>query len=262
MEIQLTGKRALIGGSSAGIGRAVAEELAKCGASVVLMARNENKLKAVISALDCSKGQKHSYIVTDFTKYEQHKSIVNTFFASNEIDILVNNTNGPAAGDLFTKKEVDYQSAFELLFQNAVFTSNLALPFMKENGFGRIINISSMTVKEPQDNLVLSNTMRTALVSWSKSLSNAVAAHGITVNSILTGYFDTDRLQSLMNVQAMGEGVSFDTIKKKRIESVPMKRLGEPKEYGFLVSFLASEYAAFLTGAAIPLDGGIAKTIF
>ncbi len=119
-----------------------------------------------------------------------------------------------------------------------------------------------MTVKEPQDSLVLSNTMRTALVSWSKSLSNAVAPEGITVNSIMTGYFDTDRLNSLMTMQAEREGISFEVVKAKRIDSVPTKRLGDPKEYGYLACFLASEYASFLTGAAIPLDGGIAKTIF
>jgi len=262
MEIQLNGKKALVGGSSSGIGAAIAIELAKCGASVVLMARNEDKLKGVLVQLDNSKGQLHSYIVTDFNDYAKHKAIIHSFFAENEIDILVNNTNGPVAGDVFVKGEEDYQLAFNLLFQSAVFTSTLALEAMRKNGFGRIINVSSMTVKEPQDTLVLSNTMRTALVSWSKSLSNAVAAEGITVNSILTGYFDTDRLNSLMNMQAEREGVSLEKIKAKREESVPMKRLGETKEYGYLVAFLASNYASFLTGAAIPLDGGIAKTLF
>lgn len=262
MDIQLNGKKALVGGSSSGIGAAIAIELAKCGASIVLMARNEDKLKEVIALLDRSKGQEHHYLVTDFSNYESHKAIVHSFFETNTVDILVNNTNGPAAGDVTSKGEDDYLAAFNLLFQNAVFTSTLALPGMKDKGYGRIINVSSMTVKEPQDGLILSNTMRTALVSWSKSLSNAVASHGITVNSILTGYFDTDRLNSLMNIQADREGVSLEVIKTKRLESVPMKRLGEPKEYGYLASFLASEYASFLTGASIPLDGGIAKTIF
>lgn len=262
MEINLKGKKALVGGSSSGIGKAIAMELANCGASVTLMARNEDRLKEALLALDISKGQKHGYIVTDFNAYEEHKAILKAFFAHHSIDILVNNTNGPTAGDLSSKEEADYILAFNLLFQNAVFASNLAVAQMKKNGFGRIINVSSMTVKEPQDTLVLSNTMRTALVSWSKSLSNAVAAEGITVNSILTGYFDTDRLNSLMHIQAEKLAVPFEEVKKHRIESVPMKRLGEPKEYGYLVSFLASDYSSFLTGAAIPLDGGIAKTIF
>lgn len=262
MEIDLSGRKALVGGSSSGIGAAIAVELARCGASVVLMARNESKLQSVLANLDATKGQVHSYLITDFMDYDFHKSVLQDFFETNEIDILVNNTNGPAAGDVTTRGELDYQVAFNLLFQNAVIATNLALPFMKQNGFGRIINVGSMTIKEPQDSLVLSNTMRTALTSWSKSLSNAVAVDGITVNTILTGYFDTDRLNSLMQAQAEREGISFEEVKHSRVVSVPMKRLGEAKEYGYLVAFLASNFASFLTGAAIPLDGGIAKTLF
>lgn len=262
MEINLSGRKALIGGSSSGIGEAIALELAKCGASVILMARNETKLKSVLEKLDSSKGQEHAYLLTDFTDYDSHKKILHDFFETHTVDILVNNTNGPAAGSVLTKEEEDYQLAFNLLFQNAVYATNLAIPAMIKNGFGRVINVSSMTVKEPQDSLVLSNTMRTALTSWAKSLSNSVAADGITVNSILTGYFDTDRLNSLMESQAEREGISVEEVKRRRIASVPMKRLGQPQEYGYLVSFLASNYSSFLTGAAIPLDGGIAKTLF
>src|SRR5690606_16665272 len=123
------------------------------------------------------------------------------FFKEHTIDILINNTNGPAGGDIASKSEEDYLVAFNLLFQNAVFASNLALAHMKNQGYGRIINVSSLTVKEPQDSLILSNTMRIALVSWSKSLANSVASDGITVNSIMTGYFSTDRLYSLMETQ-------------------------------------------------------------
>jgi 3-oxoacyl-[acyl-carrier protein] reductase len=119
-----------------------------------------------------------------------------------------------------------------------------------------------MTVKEPQDSLVLSNTMRTALVSWSKSLANEVAKDNVTVNNVLTGYFETDRLISLMEGQAEKEGKTFEQVQDARVNSVPVKRLGKPEEYGYLVAFLASEYASFLTGASIPLDGGIAKTLF
>ena len=184
MHIDLKGKTALVGGASAGIGKAIAQELAKCGATVFIMARNEEKLKRVVAELDKKAGQAHGYVVSDFMDYEQHKITIAGFFKSHQIDILVNNTNGPAAGTVLSKEEEDYQSAFELLFQTAVYTSNLALQHMKQQGYGRIINVSSMTVKEPQDSLVLSNTMRTALVSWSKSLANAVGKDGITVNSV------------------------------------------------------------------------------
>lgn len=262
MEIKLIGKRALVGGSSSGIGKAIALQLAKCGAEVTLMSRSEDKLQQTLAELDNSHGQQHGFIVTDFTDYVAHKKKMIAFFADHTVDILVNNTNGPTAGDVLSKGEQDYQQAFELLFQNAIFTSNLALPHMQSQGFGRIINVSSMTVKEPQDSLVLSNTMRTALVSWSKSLSNALAHKGITVNSVLTGYFETDRLTRLMKIEAENKGLPFEQVRQNRMNAVPVQRLGEPKEYGYLVAFLASEYASFLTGAAVPLDGGIAKTLF
>lgn len=262
MKINLEGKKALVGGSSSGIGKAIAIELAKCGAEVTLMSRSEIKLEQALTELSTAHGQQHQYLVTDFNDYTTHKSLLSDFFSKNNVDILVNNTNGPVAGDVFSKHEGDYEVAFNLLFQNAVLASNLAISWMKEQGYGRIINVSSMTVKEPQDSLILSNTMRTALVSWSKSLSNAVAADGITVNSIMTGYFETDRLVSLMEQQAVRENLSFEEVKAKRIEAIPMKRLGKTEEYGYLAAFLTSEYASFLTGASIPLDGGIAKTLF
>ncbi|MDR2282036.1 MAG: SDR family NAD(P)-dependent oxidoreductase, partial [Sphingobacterium sp.] len=220
MKILLNGKKALVGGSSSGIGRAIAMELAACGASVTLMARSEDKLKVVLAELNTDQGQEHSYLVSDFNDYGAHKENLKRFFEDYTIDILVNNTNGPQAGDVLHKEEADYQQAFDLLFQNAVFASRLALPHMQSQGFGRIINVSSMTVKEPQDSLVLSNTMRTALVSWSKSLSNAVATDGITVNSIMTGYFDTDRLNSLMENQAKSAGVDVADVRKQRISAV------------------------------------------
>lgn len=262
MQVSLAGKRALVGGGSSGIGKAIAIQLATCGAEVTLMARSEDKLKSALAELSTDAGQTHRYLVTDFTDFIAHKANLTRYFESQTVDILVNNTNGPTAGAISTKKEDDYQQAFDLLFQNAVFASTLALPHMKAQGFGRIINVSSMTVKEPQDGLVLSNTMRTALVSWSKSLANAVAADGITVNSVLTGYFETDRLKSLLEMESQKENVSYEDVLQKRRLAIPVNRLGDPQEYGYLVAFLASEYASFLTGAAIPLDGGIAKTLF
>lgn len=262
MNIKLDGKRALVGGASGGIGLAITRELAACGAQVTLMARNEDKLKAAVAELTTAEGQEHAYIVTDFSDYAKHQAIMQAHFAQHEVDILVNNTNGPAAGGVLDKKPEDYQQAFELLFQHAVQTSLLALPAMQRKGYGRIINVASMTVKEPSASLVLSNTMRTALVSWNKSLATEVAKDGITANTVLTGFFDTDRLNSLMKGQAEAAGKTFEEVKAARIDSVPMKRLGDPQEYGYMVAFLASEYASFLTGTAIPLDGGGATALF
>ncbi|TDS12257.1 SDR family oxidoreductase [Sphingobacterium paludis] len=256
MHISLIGKKVLVGGATAGIGKGIATVLASCGADVILMARNEDKLQAVVKELDTSEGQHHRYLLTDFNDYEAHKSTMKDFFAKEQVDILINNTNGPVAGNIFSKGEHDYQQAFDLLFQNAVWTTTLAIPHMRKQHFGRVINVSSMTVKEPSAELVLSNTMRTALASWSKSLASEVAKDNITVNTILTGFFDTDRLQSLMQMQADKRSVPFSDIKEARLSAIPMGRLGKAEEYGNLVAFLASDYSSFLTGTAIPLDGG------
>lgn len=262
MEISLVGKTALVGGSTAGIGRAIAHVLARCGASVVLLARNEDKLKATLAELDTQQGQEHSYLATDFNYFESQQAKIRDFLKNRPIDILVNNTQGPQAGAVGTKDGADYQEAFNLLFQHTVFISGLLIPHMQEQGYGRIINVSSMTVKEPSPSLILSNTMRTALLSWAKSLSVDVAANGITVNSVLTGFFDTDRLNSLMEMQAEQGNQSFETVRKARIGKIPVGRLGDPLEYGYLVAFLASPYAAFINGTAIPLDGGASVGLF
>ena len=261
MNIKLNGRNALVGGASNGIGLGIAQSLADCGASVFLMARSESKLAQAIATLNSSQGQKHDYLVTDFNDHRKHRQRVESFFDRHRVDILVNNSQGPAAGNVLEKSTSDYQNAFDLLFQNHVLTTNLALKHMQEQQWGRIINVSSLTTKQPQDHLVLSNTMRLALISWAKSLSKAVAGQGVTVNSILTGYFETERLESLMQGQADSVGVPLTQIKAQRLQEIPAGRLGQPLEYGYLASFLASDYAAYLNGAAIPLDGGLADVV-
>lgn len=259
MEINLTGKKALIGASSAGIGAGIARVLASCGVSVTLASRNEQKLQHACESLDRSKGQVHQYLLVNYNDHEAYKKQIAHYFESNKVDILINNSNGPQAGTIAQKQLSDYQDAFELLFQNHCYTTGCALPYMQANGYGRIINVSSSTVKEPVSNLVLSNTIRTALVSWSKSLAEDVAKDGVTVNSILTGLFDTDRIQSLTNLDAQRLGISYDDALQIRLKQVPAQRLGKPEEYGYLVAFLCSTYASYLTGANIPLDGGLLK---
>lgn len=261
MEISLKNKKALIGGSTSGIGKAIALEFARCGADVTLMARNESRLLITLDELDCSRGQKHSYLIADFTDFKAYKSIISDHFEKKSVDILVNNTQGPEAGDVLEKSFADYQAAFDLLFQTVSFTTLSALNGMKKNSYGRIINVSSLTVKEPKSHLVLSNTIRTALISWSKSLSIELAPDNITVNSILTGYFDTERLNDLLNSQAKKNNVSFESMKEQIIQTVPMKRFGKPEEYAYLAAFLASDYASYITGTNIPIDGGLLKSI-
>lgn len=260
MNIQLFSKNALVGGATQGIGAGIAFELAKCGANITLMARNEAKLKDMVASLPVlHEEQKHQYLVVDFSDFETFKKTITAYFNDHSVDILVNNTNGPEPGLAIEKNVEDYQKAFDLLFKTVCETTLLALPYMIKQKNGRIINVSSLSVKEPIGNLALSNSIRSAVIAWAKTLSNEVAQHNITVNNILTGYFDTARIQNLISHDAEKMNVSSEEVTKNRENKIPMKRFGKPEEYGHLVAFLASEYSAYLTGTSIPLDGGLSN---
>ncbi|MCR9265663.1 MAG: SDR family oxidoreductase [Flavobacteriaceae bacterium] len=261
MNISLKGKTALVGGSSKGIGAAIARQLAASGASVTLMARNEEKMKAIIKEMDTSFGQEHQFLIVDFSNFEAFKRTISSFFDQNEVDILVNNTQGPSAGGALEKSIEDYQQAFDLLFKSVVLTTELALKQMQKKKWGRIINVASISVKEPLNYLALSNSIRAAVVTWSKSLAYDIAQDDITANSILTGYFDTDRIAQLNTKKAEKMGVTPEEVRSNMEEQVPMKRIGKPEEYGYLVAFLASDRAAYITGTNIPIDGGLLKSL-
>ncbi len=261
MKIDLTGRYALVGGSSKGIGKAIARRLAASGANVCLMARNEIQLKKVVSELDGSKGQKHQYLLVDFSNYDTFSRKIKSFFEYNEIDILINNTQGPSAGGAIEKSIEDYQSAFDLLFKCAVQSTSLALPHMQNQNWGRIINVASISVKEPLNYLALSNTLRAALVTWAKSLSVDIAMDNISINNILTGYFDTERIKQLNAKKAEKAGVEASMVRAEMEASVPMKRIGNPEELANLACFLASDQASYITGTSIPIDGGLLKSL-
>ena len=261
MNISLKGKKALVGGSSKGIGEAIARQLAESGASVTLMARNEERMKSIVNGLNTNTGQTHQYLVVDFSNFEAFKSMISSFFETNSIDILINNTQGPESGGALEKNVDDYQKAFDLLFKSVVYTTELALKHMQQNKWGRIINVASISVKEPLNYLALSNTIRAAVVIWAKSLAYDVAQDGITVNSVLTGYFDTDRIAQLNTKKAEKMGVSPEEVRSTMESMVPAKRIGKPEEYGYLATFLASDQAAYITGTNIPIDGGLLKSL-
>jgi 3-oxoacyl-[acyl-carrier protein] reductase len=258
MKIDLTGKNALIGGSSKGIGLGIATELANSGASVCLMARNETKLKEIVNQLPNS--ENHSYLVVDFSKFEEYKIKIEDYIKNNPVDILVNNTQGPPAGNSLSKNIDSYQEAFDLLFKSVVHTTSLVIPHMQKNKWGRIINVTSVSVKEPLNYLVLSNSIRSAVVAWAKSLSVDLGPDGITVNSILTGYFDTERIKELNKEKSKSLNISETEVLDKMKSLVPVSRLGRPEEYGYLISFLSSDNAAYINGASIPIDGGLLKS--
>ena len=261
MNISLKNKKALVGGSSGGIGKAIAQQLAASGASVTLMSHSEEKLHNIVNELPTDQGQQHQYLAVDFNNFKDYKNVISNFFKNNTVDILVNNTQGPSAGSALEKKVDDYQEAFDLLFKTVVFTTELALQSMMQKNWGRVINVASVSVKEPLSYLALSNSIRAAVVTWAKSLATDVGKHNITVNSVLTGYFDTDRITQLNAKKAAQLGVEQSQVRKDMESRVALKRIGNPEEYGFLAAFLASDNAAYITGTNIPIDGGLLKSL-
>ena len=260
MKIDLSGKKALVGGSSKGIGLGIARQLAESGASVCLMARDKNKLEEIINELSKNNYQDHEYLLVDFSNFEKFKSTITNYLSTNSIDILVNNTQGPHAGNSLSKDIESYQEAFDLLFKCVVYTTSLVVPQMQKNKWGRVINVTSVSVKEPLNYLVLSNSIRSAVVAWAKSLSVDIGKDGITINSILTGYFDTQRIKELNKEKSKSLNISEDEVLEKMKSLVPANRLGKIDEYGYLVSFLSSDKAAYINGASIPIDGGLLKS--
>ena len=260
MKIDLKGKNALVGGSSKGIGCAIAKQLAASGANVTLMARTASLLTEGVNQLDTTQGQQHHYLVVDFSDFPRFAQQMDDFFAEHTIDILVNNTQGPPAGGALEKTISDYQAAFDLLFKCAVHTTHLALQHMRQQGWGRIINVASISVREPLNYLALSNSLRAALVTWAKSLSLEVAKDNITVNNTLTGYFDTERIAELNAQKAKKMSIDPAQVRSAMEEQVPMKRIGTPSEYAHVVCCLASEQASYVTGNNLPIDGGLLKS--
>jgi 3-oxoacyl-[acyl-carrier protein] reductase len=256
MNLSLQNKTALICGSTQGIGLAAAQELSLLGANCLLMARNETSLKNAIGVLDISAGQQHHYAVADFTLPDAVLTAVAPFLAKSPIHILVNNTGGPAAGAI-TEAATNY---FEAAFRQHVAVNQLlaqaVLPGMKSEGYGRIINVISTSVKIPLPNLGVSNTIRAAVAAWAKTWANEVAFLGITVNNVLPGFTDTARLKSLILHTATAQQQSEETVRTAMQNSVPAKRFGTAAEVAALIAFLATPAAAYINGTSIPVDGG------
>ena len=261
MNISLKSKKALVGGSSKGLGNAVAYQLANSGASVTLVSSNEKRLIKTVDDLRDKTGLNHDYLVVDYNNFEEYQKIIKEYLDANSIDILINNTQGPKGGDVMNVSIEDYQKSFDLLFKSVVFTTMIALENMKKKKWGRIINMASMSVKEPLSYLALSNSIRSAVTTWGKTLSNDLGAYNITVNNILTGYFNTERINELNSDKAKKLNIDVEEVYNAMKELVPLKRIGDPKEFSYLVTFLASDNAAYINGANIPIDGGLIKSL-
>ncbi|RFS21350.1 SDR family NAD(P)-dependent oxidoreductase [Chitinophaga silvatica] len=256
MNLSLNGKTALICGSTQGIGLAIAEELALLGANCILLARNEDKLKEIIPTLRSTEGQNHRYAVADFSNVEAVKHMAVSLVQQTPIHILINNTGGPAAGPILDAQLSDFTNAFT---QHILCNQTLAqvlVPVMKKEGYGRIINIISTSVKTPLKNLGVSNTIRWAVASWAKTLATEVAPFGITVNNVLPGSTSTARLDSLFNTLAEKRNVSPSVISEEWLKEIPMQRFGEAHEIAAFAAFLASPAASYITGTSTAVDGG------
>ncbi len=256
MDLSLKNKTAIICGSTQGIGLATAIELSGLGASCVLMARNEVSLQQAITQLDTSLGQKHSFLVADFDKPETVKSAVETFTSNNAVHILINNSGGPASGPITEAKEEDFLNTFNRHLICNHILAQAVIPSMKKEGYGRIINIISTSVKVPLPNLGVSNTVRGAVASWAKTMANELGQFNITVNNVLPGATKTQRLETIISNNANKKNVAVDDVEKEMMKEIPMKRFAEPQELANVVAFLASPAASYVNGVSVPVDGG------
>jgi 3-oxoacyl-[acyl-carrier protein] reductase len=251
MNLDLTGKNAFVGGSSKGIGKAIAFELAKLGASVTLVGRDEQSLmQNLIDLSFIGKGdQRHDYVAVDFSNPEKVKAAAERHMkkSNKNYHILINNTGGPASGKIQDAQEDEFIKAFEShLICNHILTK-LFLEGMKKDGYGRIINIISTSVN---------NTIRAAVANWAKTMANELGEFGITVNNVLPGATETERLHSLVNARSEKTGLSAEKVKEEMLREIPMKRFGKPEELANVVAFLASPAASYINGINVPVDGG------
>lgn len=256
MDLSLSGRRAVICGSTQGIGLGIARELALLGADCILLARDKARLEACLSSLTCDHGQHHDFRVADFTNSDQVSSAISSIIENGPVHILINNTGGPAPGPITAANTDAFSAAFSQHIINNQLLVQAVLPGMKEAGFGRIINVISTSVRIPLKNLGVSNTIRGAVASWAKSLSNEVGKFGITVNNVLPGFTETARLDSLIRSMAADRNESEDKIRNQLSEDVPAGRFGKVEEVAALAAFLASPAAAYINGTSIPVDGG------
>lgn len=257
MNLDLTNKHAIVCGSTQGIGKAIALELANLGASVTLVARNEDSLKATKQELNSNAGQLHSYLCVDFSKPQELKQIVEAYLQRQpNVHILVNNTGGPPGGPIVHAKTEEFLSAFNNhLICNHILVQ-ACVEYMKNAKYGRIINIISTSVKQPLPNLGVSNTIRAAVANWSKTLAGELGKFNITVNNVLPGATSTVRLKTIIENKSVKTGHALDSVTNEMIAEIPMGRFAEASEIANAVAFLASPAASYINGINLPVDGG------
>jgi 3-oxoacyl-[acyl-carrier protein] reductase len=256
MNVSLTGKVAVVCGSSQGIGLATAKELAMLDATCILLARNKDSLQKAVAELRSENKQHHRYAVADFAKPEEVKAAIEEIVREGPVHILVNNSGGPSAGPIVNATPSDFIAGLTQHLVNNHQLVQAVLPGMQSAGYGRIINIISTSVKVPLRNLGVSNTVRHAVAAWAKSLANEIGAYNITVNNVLPGFTTTARLQSLIEHTAAAQNKTDDEVGDSMRREVPLQRFGKPEEIAAVAAFLATPAASYVNGASIPVDGG------
>ena len=254
MNLSLRNKKAVVCGSTQGIGKAIAEELSRQGVNLTLIARDKEALENVVKKLDTSLGQSHDYLCVDFSDDNFENKISD--LSSLNIDILINNTGGPASGPITDANPDDFLLAFKMHLLNNQLLIKKVIDNMKKNSFGRIINIISTSVKAPIPGLGVSNTIRAAVANWAKTLSLELGPYGITVNNVLPGFTSTNRLKSLIKKKSTILGKSISEVESEMKNTVPLKRFGDAIEVANAVVFLSSPAASYINGINLPVDGG------
>ncbi len=260
MDMSLADKRALVCGGSRGIGRAAAHALAELGARVTVVARDPGALEAAIEGLPGG-SQEHAGVTADLGKPEAVASLIGAVRTGGQIHILVNNSGGPPAGPALAADPEQFTSAFQqhLLASHALVKE--FVPDMRREGYGRIIQIISTSVREPIPGLGVSNTIRGAMASWSKTLAGELGGHGITVNNVLPGFTATERLDYFFKTQAEKSGRSIEDVESVALQRIPAGRFARPEEVGGAVAFLASPAAAYINGISLAVDGGLTRSL-
>ena len=261
MNLDLTGRHALVCGGSAGIGHAAAVELASLGADVTLLSRREDALREAVAALPCTDAQQHGFVAADVAHTAELKEAVVALAALRPVHILVNNTGGPPGGAAHAAGIAAYLDAFNkhLVANQALLQA--VLPGMRAERWGRIVNVISTSVKEPIANLGVSNTIRGAVASWAKTLSRELGGDGITVNNVLPGYTRTQRLDQILADRSAATGKTPDDVAATMLASVPAGRFAEAREIGGVVAFLCTDAAAYVNGVSLAVDGGRMQSI-
>lgn len=253
---------ALVTASSRGLGRAIAEELAGEGAAVVMCARDPDALERSRTEVAQRTGAEVHAVVADVGTQEGTDTVAAEALARfGHVDVLVTNAGGPPSGPFETHGWDAWERAVQLTLRSAVELTRLILPGMKERRWGRIINVTSITVKQPVDGLMLSNSIRAAVTGFARTLANEVATFGVTVNNILPGYTRTERVEQLNRATAEREGIAVDDVQRRIEAQIPMRRMGETREFAALAAFLASERASYITGQSVAVDGGWIRSL-